>query len=482
MADAYDVAGRLAEGSPTVADIEEYVAAAQRLGYHHRDLTTYPAQAREWYGSEDGLDLRALDADHGALLAAAAAAEDAVGMQVDLMTDLDAAWSGRGAAAAREFLWRSIQSATVVSAAVRAAANATATLRDSLWRAVDAKVRATQTVDDGQRPQRGEWLAAATTVTTGGGDVAAASELVDQRVRPFVELTVASGWVAAMREAAAAVDAAYDAAIAATASPTVVFAVPGVLGPRVDGVAAVTPEPVLASAVRTHQTPVHTVPAAAAGSAPFGAAPWSGPEAAWSGPEASAAPPGTTPVAAQPPSMPPSGDLGAGGLPPGSAGSMGSGGGMGSGFGGVGGLGQQLADLIKGLLGSSDGGVGETPDETTDLDDDLAGGDPEGDGNGPEDDPEEDPDDDPDDEDEDDGAPDDVLADDELEAPPSEEVAIAEGEGVPAEPDAVPDPVPPPPEPPPPEPPPAVAAEPLADDGARTPCEIAADELPQVGE
>ena len=81
-----------------------------------------------------------------------------------------------------------------------------AALRDALWQAVDAKVLATEAVDGTQQPRRAEWMAAATTVKTGVGDVAAASELIDLEVTPFVDLEVGAEWVAAMREAAAAVD------------------------------------------------------------------------------------------------------------------------------------------------------------------------------------------------------------------------------------------------------------------------------------
>jgi hypothetical protein len=37
------------------------------LGYANPDLTLHASQVSDWYGSEDGLDLRALDADCGAL-------------------------------------------------------------------------------------------------------------------------------------------------------------------------------------------------------------------------------------------------------------------------------------------------------------------------------------------------------------------------------------------------------------------------------
>ena len=458
VANPYDVAARLAEGRPAVDDVEEYVAACRRLGYQHPDLTTHSAQVRDWYSGDDGLDLRALDSDHVALAAAASAAEDAARMQSDLMTELDGAWSGRGATAAHEFLYRSCQSATAVSAAVRTAADAVAALRDALWQAVDAKVLATEAVDGTQQPRRPEWMTAATTVKTGVGDVAAASELIDLEVTPFVDLEVGTEWVAAMREAAAAVDSAYDAAIARITAPVAVFGVPGVLGPRDDRVATERPQttPAVASRpepVAVQAMPVQTVPAAAVGSAPAAvapaAAPWSGTEAAMSAPPA--------PPFSPPTPMPSSGDLGAGAPSLGSMGSSGS---------GLGGFGQQLADLIGGLVGSGGdlAGSGDLS-EPGDLDDSVDLGE---DLNEP-------PDDEDPEEDEETGSGE--------EDDKAEEGAV----DVAAEAPPTPEPAPTPP----PEaaaPPPAVqdlpdaTAQPLAGDSEPTPCEIAADELPQVGE
>ena len=68
-----DVAARLAEGRPAVDNIGDYVWACHLLGYQNPDLTLHAAQVRDWYGSEDGLDLRALEADRAALDAAATA-------------------------------------------------------------------------------------------------------------------------------------------------------------------------------------------------------------------------------------------------------------------------------------------------------------------------------------------------------------------------------------------------------------------------
>jgi len=464
VANPFDVAARLAEGRPAVDDVDEYVAACRRLGYQHPDLTTHAAQVRDWYLGDDGLDLRALDSDHGALGAAASAAEDAARMQADLMTDLDAAWSGRGATAAREFLWRSCQSATAVSAAVRAAADAVATLRDALWQAVDAKVLATEAVDGMQQPRRAEWMAAATTVTTGVGDVAAASELIDLEVTPFVDHRVGTEWVAAMRRAASAADAAYDAAIGRITAPAAVFGVPGILGPRGDRGATEQPEPAPVVASRPEPVTVQTVPAAAVGSAPTAVAPAAAP---WPGSEAATAPLPAPPQSPPPvaPSTPSPGDLGAGAPSLGSMGSAGS---------GLGGFGQQLADLIGGLVGSGGdptgpGALSEPGDLGEDLDE-------------PPDDemPEQDEETESGEEDEKAEAGGDVAEPQETEE--TEEVVADPA----AEPPPTPEPAPtPPPEPP--APPPAAqdlpdaTAQPLAGDTAPTPCEIAADELPQVG-
>ncbi len=56
-------------------------------------------------------------------------------------------------------------------------------------------------IDDRRLAQRAEWLAAAQTVTTGAGDRAAASELVDQQIKPFVDNDIRSDWLAAMHRA-----------------------------------------------------------------------------------------------------------------------------------------------------------------------------------------------------------------------------------------------------------------------------------------
>jgi hypothetical protein len=442
MAEKFDVASRLAEGRPAVDNIQTYVWACHVLGYANPDLTLHASQVSDWYASEDGLDLRALDADCAALEAAVAATEDALTRQDGQLGALSAAWQGRSADLSREFLQRHGAASTAAAAAVRTSADALATLRDNLWRTVDGKVAATITAEG--RAQD-EWRAAAQTVTTGAGDRAAASERVDQEVKPFVDNDIRTDWLAAMRSAMVAVRDLYDAATAElTAEPDAVFEVPGDLGP------SWTPPP--------RDDEVATVPAAAGVvSSPVAAPPSWGAPAAPSPPQAPSwpqpmppppAPPvdagSTTPAMAAPPSAP-----SLGGLP-----EVG---------GGLSGLGQQLADAFGSLLGSADevsadpADIDEPAEESDDVDDPL--------------------DDDP----EDDEEPVDPAADESVEEPAVEAADTCEpapppgpvDPPLPEEPAPTPVAVPPPPEP---------ASPPSADAAAETPCEIAADELPQVGQ
>jgi hypothetical protein len=335
---------------------------------------------------------------------------------------------------------------------LRRAADAMATLRDELWRAVDEKVEAVRDIDDRRLPQRTEWLAAAQAVTAGAGDRAAASELVDQQIKPFVDNDIRSDWLAAIHRATASTTAAYDAAIARTDSGEAsTFDVPGELGPRWDGQGR-PPESVAADAVAA--LPGATVPAAAVISSPPSyadppaAAPAAGPTLA-PGPFAdpSAAAPAMAPTAP----MPSLGEMG-GGMP-----SLGS---------GASGFGQQLADLIGGLVGS---GASEATGEGTSEDGlpDPEELDPADEIAEPDEDPEEA-------ETEPADGTEEPAGEDEPEGP--DDAATPPEEPEPAVPEPTVTPVPP--EPTPPIPPAVAEAMPVE----KTPCEIAADELPQVGE
>ncbi len=421
MVETFDAASRLAEGRPAAEAVSDYVWACHLLGYQDPDLTLHASQVRDWYGSEDGIDLRALDADSEALRAAAASAEGVLARQEVQLLSMAVAWQGPGAHTSREFLRRHGEASAAVVNAVRQAAESLAVLRDQLWHSVDGKVAATIAAES--RAVRADWQAAVQTVTTGAGDRAKASELVDQEVKPFVDNDIRSEWLTAIRSAIAAVSNAYDTAAAELAWKfPAEFDVPGEFGPTWSA------------------PPIGDVATAPAGTPPV----WSAAPAAQPlpGPSALPPPPSAPPVepaaAMAPPSLP---SVGGAGMPD-----------IGSGLSGFGG---QLGDMLGGLLGSSQDALSDLAEI---------------------DEPPE-PDDEPDEDDQED---DEEGLDDteDTEADPADDV-VAESQ--PEEPPA--DPPPPAPTETPIEPPPPIeplsAPEPAA---AGTPCEIAANELPQVGE
>jgi uncharacterized protein YukE len=459
MAEKFDVSARLAEGRQAVDNVQNYVWACHLLGYHNADLTLHAAQVRDWYSSEDGLNLRALDADCAALDAVASAADSALQLQNDQLAALADAWQGSGAEASRDFLRRHGEASGAAAHAVRTAADTLAALRENLWHVVDGKAAAAVAIDDRHQAQRGEWLAAAQTVTTGAGDRAVASELIDQQVKPVVDNDIRAEWLTAMQSSMASVAESYDAATGQLATGGVaVFAVPGDLGP------SWTPPP---SDSRPAEAPasdrgggVTTSPAAVASPAPVWSPPASpmptafAPAAApWAAPmtESAAAPP--APAASAPPAMPtmpsmPSlGDLG----------------------GGLAGLGQRLADTLGGLFSQPDNGLSGPPG----VDMPPAGEDVPADKPAVEE---------PKTEPKDGAAPADPAekdkpateAKDGCKDLPAEQATPVEPE--PDGPAPTPAPTPPPPLPPV-EPPPGPAPDP-----AQTPCEIAADALPQAGQ
>ena len=210
MADRLDVAERLAEGRVAVERTQRYVRGCQALGYQHPDLTSHPAQIRDWYDSEEGLDLRALDNDCAQLRAAGAAASDALQMQHAQLTELAAAWTGPGADSALRFLERHCDAGSAVANEVRAAAQRCESLRDNLWFLVDSKAATAIAIDDRTLAQRSAWLAAADTVTTGVGDRPTAEDVVQQQIRPYVDDDIRNDWLNSMRSTLDGVATSYD--------------------------------------------------------------------------------------------------------------------------------------------------------------------------------------------------------------------------------------------------------------------------------
>lgn len=434
---------------------QTYVQACHALGYQHPDLTARGSQVQDWYETEAGLELRALDDDSAELRAAVNTIDEALWLQRMQLTEIGAAWTGFGADAATQFLQRHCDTAGEVAAHIRAAAEGYAALRDNLWQMVDRKAATAVAIDDRRVGERSAWLAAAHTVTAGAGDRSAAEELVRQHVIPYVDNDIREDWLTAMRSTTASIEASYDAAIDTLSSVReACFEVPGELGPRWQPVFDEPPGLSRAANVFETSTPPDIAPTApAAVSAPVPAPP---------APPAQPPPPIPADLAA------PLGDTA--GLSTG-AGDLGGVGGLGGSIGGVVG---KIVDGIGGLLGSLANGFSD-PSGSEDplLDDPLDADDPLGD--------------DADDHDDTDGDTDGETADAApADADDTAADVIAEGpaESPPAASDSVDTPiseqVAAPPDAPPPEAPAPSSSEPLADES--TPCAIAADELPQAGQ
>lgn len=337
MAERLDVAGRLVEGLPAVEHMQSYLAACQQTGYRHPELAGDPALIRDWYASEEGLDLHALDTDCAALRAAGSVVAEALGLQRDQLSVLTRAWTGPGAEAAVAFLRRHCDLADGVVAEVRAAAQRCESLRDNLWHLVDAKVATTTTIDDRSLVQRPAWLAAAAAVTTD----TAARDVVDQQIKPFVDNDIRHDFQTAMLSTRRGVAAAYGMVVDRfAAAPRAYFEIPGDFGqlerPSVPVAAHVVPAPAPAPAV----TPAPaSVPASA-----------------------NAPQPASAPVLTA--TQPNSGTGWAG--DPGGAGAIGSGGGSG----GLGGLGDLAGRIVAGMADLLASAAGESAEDRPDDEDD----------------------------------------------------------------------------------------------------------------
>ncbi len=467
MADRLDVAERLGEGRPAVEHTQTYVRACQVLGYEHPELTSHPSQIRDWYDSEDGLDLRALDRDCAQLRAVGAAVSEALRIQRAQVAELAAAWTGPAADSAVRFLQRHCDTGNMVATEVRAAAQRCESLRDNLWHLVDVKVATAIAIDDRTLAHRPAWLAAADTVTTGVGDRPTADGLVDQQIKPYVDNDIRNDWLTTMRSTQAGVATSYDMVTdrMAAASPTY-FEIPEDLKP---GRAPFQPAPASAPTAAAAVAPAAALPGVTPDPAPA-ATPVTPATPTTSTPSAPLAPPDLGTALGNASAMP------AGVGSPGGLGDLGGISGLG-GLGGLGGLASRIVDAMSGLLGSAadqltDPSALDDPSDTEDPFD----ADPFH----------------PDDKRDDAGEKPDSEAEAADERDESEEAEASEE----ARPVDAPPPVdgtppvdrPPPVDGPPPAaaPPPTAASPtggpvPSANEGS-TPCEIAADELPQAGQ
>lgn len=445
-----DVSARLAEGRSSATNTQIYVSACHALGYRHPDLTAHGAQVLEWYGGEDGLDLHVLDADCAALRAASAAADEAVRVTRDGITALAAEWHGESGSAAVDFIERQCADGIAVAGALRAAADICEVLRDCLWRRVDEKAAAAVSIDDRRAGERPAWLAAAGAVTSGGAAQTEAGEVVTRQITPYVDTDIRTEWLTAMRSATASVSAAYEDAVRQlNAWPVAHFDVPGGWSVPLAVAAPASPE------AAGHTAPAAAVPMlATSGADPMPAVPAPVPDSAG----AHALPPQpptptSPPPSAEPPPQP--------GLPAPAPAGMPTAPDVG---GGLSGLVSQIADALGGLADGTPDAPADDPSQIEDPvghDEHQPAGDDQQSDTGTQD----------------DGVPDDdpapaTTTDGEI--PVADEPPAADPETVEA---APPIDSPAPQQPPPPPPPPSAE-----DPDEQTPCEIAADELPQVGQ
>ncbi|MEZ0358301.1 hypothetical protein [Mycobacterium sp. SA01] len=433
-----DVASRLAVGRPSVANTAAYVAACHAVGYQHPDLTAHAAQIFEWYGGDDGLDLAALEADCAALRAASAAADQAVRVSRDGLAAMAVAWDGESGSAADEFIRRHCAAGAAVADSLRAAAQSCEALRDGLSRSVDDKVRAVVSIDDRRAGERPGWLTAAATVTGGGAAREQAIDVVAHQITPYVDADIRTDWLSAIRAATSSATSAYaDAVRQLDHAPTTHFEVPGAFGGPSAGFAAASPRTAPAAAPVLPPSVAEPGRAAPPAFSPLADTPADQPLPAQPLPAQPPAEPPALPALATPPSaaIPAMPDVG----------------------GGFSGLVGQIADALGGLFdGMPDSAVDDVP---TGLDDPAPEGDPAAD-----------------------GEPEDVVKPED--AVPEDDPTVEQSEpaGQPAE--------VPPPSPaaeavetePPPSQPEAPAPPVVEESDDKTPCEIAADELPQVGQ
>lgn len=349
--DRLDVAGCLEQGRPAVEHTQRYVRACQLLGYQHPDLTAQPSQIRDGYDHEDGLDLRVLGSDCGKLWAAADLAAEALRLQREQVAGLSAVWTGSGADNAVRFLLRHCDTAATVVACLRSAAQQCESLRDNVWHLLNVKVATVIAIDDRTLVQRPAWLAAAETITTGVGDRPAAEELIYRQVKPYVDNDIRTDWVEVVRSTLADMTTAYDTVTEwLNTAPKAHFEIPGDFG-------------------RSGTTPMAALPAGVPVN-PWAAGPASGTAAVPVLPAALASGahpvPAHLPEAAVPPPAVPASSTPA---PPADAAVAPTGAGDFPALGGLGGLASWIVAAMSDLLGSA---ADHGPDDLTDTEDPFA--------------------------------------------------------------------------------------------------------------
>ena len=205
-----------------VDDFARYAAACQAVGRGGISAE----RVHELASGEDGIGLAALQADVAALTSAAADAQAALSAQRTAVGLLAGAWQGRSASAATDLLDRHCATAAGTAAALAEAADVLERLRERLARLLAERQEAGVRIADRRSAERRWWLACSDAVLAGTADGAAHTE-VSTRIAQFVDADIAGDWAASVTAVTDAVGAAYrDAATVLAARTKAGFEVP----------------------------------------------------------------------------------------------------------------------------------------------------------------------------------------------------------------------------------------------------------------
>lgn len=199
-----------------------YAAACRDVG--HVGITS--ERIRELASREDGVGLAALQSDIAALAAAAGHARSALSEQRTAIGVLGAGWRGRSGSIATAVLEQHCTAAADILHSLVEAADVLERLRGTLSRLLAERDEAGVRIADRRSAERPRWLACSEAVLAGTADGVAVAE-VRTRIAPFLDAQVAGEWAGSVSSVSDAVDAAYrQAAIALAGRMPVGFDVP----------------------------------------------------------------------------------------------------------------------------------------------------------------------------------------------------------------------------------------------------------------
>lgn len=219
----------LADGASAAANTEAYVRAygQAREAADHTGLTG--DGIRECYRAEEGLSLPALEADSAALAKAGLMADEALALHREALAIVTENWRSESGSAATTLLRRHCAEGSEVVSALYLAAEELSSLREQLGQLVEAKVDAAIRIDDRRAAERPLWLAHVRAALDTGDPIAL--QAVEREIAPYVASDIQFDWMDAMRSATDSVGSAYEQASARLSDrPSPRFDLPPALG------------------------------------------------------------------------------------------------------------------------------------------------------------------------------------------------------------------------------------------------------------